>query len=300
MRRITLFVVAAMALAVVAGCSSGDKEAEEKTSRAECALTKAKPPKSLTKKDLYCNGVDLQGKTLEDMSLSNGKFADVDFEDAKLTDVNLSGADLKGADFHDAVLTGVDLAGADLTEADFTGATLLAVDLVDATRCKTVRTNGSIDNLSCGGNENETPQPAAPRPSPSPGAGVGVTSFIMAETITCTAGEKTAAAAVRWTTTGAVSASFMVDGKVQAPTSTLGSAPNGSGAAPFPCDGKAHLYDITAQAADGARNTHYRHVWPGKAKPAPAPPPASTTTTTTAATTTTTQPSPTPTPTNTP
>ena len=97
---------------------------------------------------------DLRGGYLRDADLRGGYLRDADLRGADLRDANLSGADLIGADLRYVDLMGADLIGSDLRYVDLMGGVLIGADLryADLSRavfCKTIMSDGSINNNDC-------------------------------------------------------------------------------------------------------------------------------------------------------
>ena len=109
-------------------------------------------------------GSILKGLTLKHANLDRTRLVDADLSDIQSNGLQLYVADMEGANLRNARLPGVNLTGADLTEADFTGAIFSfdgsadrtamgsGVDLltgVEATLCRTIMPDGTINNSGC-------------------------------------------------------------------------------------------------------------------------------------------------------
>lgn len=96
--------------------------------------------------------------------------------------------------------------------------------------------------------------PPASGPS-APGSGPVITAFHVIGEITCSG--SSAPAPASWSTRGAQTVSFEVDG--QAPGAGAGYPVSGTGDIPVPCDGREHEVEIVA-AAGGTQVTRSAHV----------------------------------------
>src|SRR5947199_51793 len=110
--------------------------------------------------DVNENGLDLSGKNLRGIDLSN---------------FDLDGANLRGADLSEATLTGADLNGSQMNEADLTGAVLNGASLENVDLRRAILSDGALDNVKVNNtkirgisyskhNQNETTTGAAPNP----------------------------------------------------------------------------------------------------------------------------------------
>ncbi len=140
---------------VAAACTSGSNSSKSSTTKTK------KIGSCVIKARTSCPGADLRFADLEGVNLTGADLtgADLtgaDLSDANLTDSVLSGATIvnanaKGVSFRAATMKATNLTGTDLTDADFRGATIVDDNLLGTIRCRTIRTDGTIDNTSCPG-----------------------------------------------------------------------------------------------------------------------------------------------------
>ena len=111
-----------------------------------------------------CNGcifedLDLSGRKMTGVDLSDSTFRNVDFtgaglgiaifDNAVLENVSFEGADLGGASFTDATLKNVSFDRSDLTGAVFDDVILKDTDLQSGMQCNTQMQDGLMDNSDC-------------------------------------------------------------------------------------------------------------------------------------------------------
>lgn len=154
-RSFGVLVAAGLVMLLAVGCGDDKKESSSSTTSAGSTVggCHIQPGAS-------CAGDNFSNANLTGANLAGSNLATANFSGANLTNANLSGSNLTGANFTKATMVGTNLSAANLTKADFSGATLKGVNLGDATRCDTIRTDGSIDNTSC-------PQPGASTTAPA-------------------------------------------------------------------------------------------------------------------------------------
>lgn len=127
-------------------------------------------------------------------------------------------------------------------------------------------TPSAVDAPAAGPTASGSPTSAA-GPTTTPGGGPVITAFHVIGELTCSG--PSAAAPASWTTLGAQTVSFEVDG--QAPGAGAGYPVSGTGNIPVPCDGREHEIEIVA-AAGAAQVTRSAHVnTSGGAPPAGSP-----------------------------
>ena len=197
-----------------------------------------------------CRGANLAGAFLLKANLARSDLREVNLEGADLREVNLRKVDLTGSTVTKADVTGGRLQKSDLDKADFResnltnatlkGASAEGTNFAGTLRCRTTRTNGTVDNSGCA-------EPFSPTPTPAPGGeGPKITQFDLPSFVkSCKGGEGNVN--IEWATKNAIRVNFEIDGeRVDKPSN--GWPTSGDGEFAFKCNVDKHTYTLIAQA----------------------------------------------------
>lgn len=220
--RVAQVAVAAVVLALLAGCGGSDDPATVNG----CVIEPATGCANIDLSDADLSGADLSGSDLSGTTLEN-----TNLSGANLTEANLSGAQIVDADLSDA----------DLTRANLTGATITGTNLDGATLCGTTRTDGTTDDSSCPTSDTTD---ATDTTDAGETSEAEVTSFELSE-LDCGAAT-TGPVTVTWETENATAVEVALD--TAAPTPY---PPSGTATVVVACDGQPHAITITPQSDSG-------------------------------------------------
>lgn len=215
------FAVAAVAVALLAGCGGSDGPQTVNG----CVIEPG----------TGCANIDLSDADLEGADLSGADLSGTTLEGTNLSGANLSEANLSGAHIVDG-----DLSDADLTRANLSGATITGTSLEGATLCGTTRTDGTTDDSSCPASTD-----TAETTDTSDATQAEVTSFELSE-LDCGAAT-TGPVKVTWATENATAVEIAVD-----TAAATAYTPSGTATVVVPCDGQPHAITITPQGDAGA------------------------------------------------
>ena len=114
----------------------------------EKALNKLKETKECAFCDL--SGADLRWANIYGAEIAGAaNLVNANLQGANLKDANLYGANLEGANLSGANLQGVNINWASLYNANLQGSNTHAVDFTGVTLCKTVMSDGTVNNINC-------------------------------------------------------------------------------------------------------------------------------------------------------
>ena len=158
-------VALGVALALVLAACGGGSDSSNKSKNSGKAKNRTLGD-CVIKPRTSCPGADLRFSDLEKANLvgadlTGADLSGADMSRANLTEATLVGAvivnaDARGVSFRGANMKNTNLTGANLTDANFRGATLADANLLGAILCRTIRTDGTIDNTSCPGPTSST------------------------------------------------------------------------------------------------------------------------------------------------